>query len=169
MTGQLIDPSAALHASFLDALGEYHSESYNLHLDARELANPHVFAKFVNGLHAAARPETPRPPGWVPGTTLWYVEAAEYLGTLQIRHSLTPELRRIGGHIGYDVRPSARGRGHATRMLALGLPIAHDLGIDPALVTCDVSNVASRKVIAANGGRLDSEDAEKRRYWIATA
>src|SRR5262249_33820726 len=107
--------------------------------------------------------------GWVPGTTLWYVDSDEYVGTLQIRHTLTPELRRIGGHIGYEVRPSARRRGHATRMLALSLPIAHELGIDPALVTCDVTNTASRKVIETNGGQLESEDAQKRRYWVATA
>lgn len=42
----------------------------------------------------------------------------EYLGRLAIRHRLTPRLRTLGGHIGYDIRPSARQRGHATAMLA---------------------------------------------------
>ena len=34
------------------------------------------------------------------------------------------DLLRRGGHIGYDVRPSARRRGHATAMLAAALPLA---------------------------------------------
>jgi predicted acetyltransferase len=39
-------------------------------------------------------------------------------------------------------------------MLAAALPIANDtLGIDEALLTCDETNVAARRVIQANGGR----------------
>jgi predicted acetyltransferase len=53
-------------------------------------------------------------------------------------------------------------------MLAAALPLAHRLGIDPALVTCDVDNVASRKVIEANGGRLEDRRADKYRFWIPT-
>jgi predicted acetyltransferase len=52
----------------------------------------------------------------------------------------------------YDVRPSARRRGHATAMPAPALPVARGLGIDRVLVTCDVSNTGSRKVVEANGG-----------------
>jgi predicted acetyltransferase len=47
---------------------------------------------------------------------------------------------------------ASRRRGHATAMLRQALPIARGLGIDRALVTCDVDNVASRKVIERNGG-----------------
>jgi predicted acetyltransferase len=53
-------------------------------------------------------------------------------------------------------------------MLAAALPIAHQLGIDPALVTCDVTNIGSRKVIEANGGVLEDERGGKRRYWVPT-
>jgi hypothetical protein len=42
-------------------------------------------------------------------------------------------------------------------MLQAGLPVANRLGIDPALITCDVDNEASRKVIEGNGGILDGE------------
>ena len=41
----------------------------------------------------------------VPVTTLWYVDGATYLGTVIVRHRLTPELTRRGGHIGYHVAP----------------------------------------------------------------
>jgi predicted acetyltransferase len=96
--------------------------------------------------------DAPRHPGWVPCTTLWWVDRTTYLGRIAIRHRLTPTLREVGGHIGYDARHSARRRGHATAMLAAALPAAHSLSIDPALVTCDDTNLWSRTVIEANGG-----------------
>jgi predicted acetyltransferase len=104
----------------------------------------------------------------VPCTHLWFVDGEEYIGRLAIRHSLTDWLRRIGGHIGYEVRPTARRQGHATRMLGLALPVAASLGIDPALVTCDVANTASRRVIEANGGRLEEVGEGKLRFWVPT-
>jgi predicted acetyltransferase len=60
----------------------------------------------------------------VPATTRWWVSDDEYLGRLTIRHRLTAHLRNVGGHIGYDIRPSARRCGHATAMVAAALPVA---------------------------------------------
>ena len=108
-------------------------------------------------LRSATDEDAPRPVGHVPSTTLWWVDGGAYLGRLAIRHRLTPHLLEYGGHIGYDVRPTARRRGHATAMLAAALPVANRLGIDRALVTCDTTNVASRRVIEANGGVLEDE------------
>ena len=126
------------------------------------------FAGYVEQLQAQSLPDSPRPAGRVPCTTLWYVEGPVYLGRLAIRHRLTPALLETGGHIGYDVRPSARRRGHATAMLRSALPVARGLGIDPALVTCDTGNVASRRVIEANGGVLEDERKGKLRFWVST-
>jgi predicted acetyltransferase len=104
----------------------------------------------------------------VPETVLWWVHGSEFLGRLSIRHCLTPSLERVGGHIGCEVRPPARRRGHATAMLRAGLPIAARLGIDPALVTCDVDNAASRLVIERAGGRLDEPYGTTLRFWVPT-
>jgi len=67
------------------------------------------------------------------------------------------------------VRPSVRRRGYATLMLRLSLPVAHQLGIDPALITCDDTNVGSRRVIEANGGRLASASDGILRFWVPTS
>jgi predicted acetyltransferase len=105
----------------------------------------------------------------VPETLLWGVDGDEYLGRLSIQHQLTDALREFGGHIGYMVRPSARGQGHAGAMLAAALPIARDLGIDPALLTCDADNVGSRRVIESNGGVLEDQREDKLRFWVPTS
>ena len=101
-------------------------------------------------------------------TELWWVEGDEFLGRVGIRHRLTSALLEMGGHIGYDVRPSARRRGHPTERLRQALGVAHELGIDPALVTCDVDNIGSRAVIERNGGVLEDERAGKLRFWVPT-
>jgi len=169
MTGSLVSPDIAYRASYLEAQREFHREERNLDIAVDALDESAAFAAYVEELHALARPETPRPAGWVPGTTLWYVVDGEFVGQIQIRHELTPSLRDVGGHIGYEVRPTARRRGYATRMLALSLPVARSLGIERALLTCDRTNVASRKVIEANGGEPAPTMGPKLRYWIATA
>jgi predicted acetyltransferase len=75
----------------------------------------------------------------------------------------------VGGHIGYDVPPQHRRRGHATAMLRGILPLAASgLGLERVLITCDPDNVASRKVIEACGDVLEDERSGKLRYWVAT-
>jgi predicted acetyltransferase len=112
-------------------------------------------------------------PGCVPATTLWLVDDEEFIGRISIRHSLTEELRRLDGHIGYAIRPSRRRQGLGTRMLELALPHAHRLGIDPALITCDTTNIASRKIIERCGGifadeQLTEDGSGRLRFWVPT-
>jgi predicted acetyltransferase len=169
-----------VHASFLAAMKEFQAEGRGgsddttmlgreIYEHASRWADPAEFASYVGRLRADAREESPRPDGHVPATTLWWADGDEYLGRLTIRYRLTPYLRDVGGHIGYDVRPSARKRGHATAMLAATLPVARGLGIDHALVTCDDDNIASRKVIETNGGVLEDQRGVKLRYWVPTS
>lgn len=110
--------------------------------------------------------------GWVPCTTHFWIKDDVIQGVINIRHSLTPSLEEIGGHIGYCVAPTQRRQGVATSMLAAALPLCQRLGITRALLTCDAENVASAKTIERCGGILDreawSERAQKtqRWYWI---
>jgi predicted acetyltransferase len=53
-------------------------------------------------------------------------------------------------------------------MLRAALPIAHQLGIERALITCDWDNVGSRKTIEANGGVFEDRRGVKLRYWVPT-
>lgn len=175
----LVPPTFRLRRSFAAALAEFMAEGRGSVNDQsvigryiREGANElddESFGRFVDGIRAERLEETPRPEGYVPGTELWWVEGDEFFGRIGIRHRLTPMLLEMGGHIGYDVRPSARRRGHATAMLRQALRVAHELRIDPALITCDVDNVGSRTVIERNGGVLEDERNGKLRFWAPTA
>ena len=176
----LVPPTTAVQRSFLTAMAEFLVEGRGAGSDdsmvAREMREfgpvwetREGFAQYVERLRADAIETTLRAAYLVPSTTYWWVEGDEYLGRISIRHRLTPRLLEMGGHIGYDVRPSARLHGHATAMLASVLPYACALGIDPALVTCDTDNVGSRKVIEANGGVFEDERSGKLRYWVPTS
>ncbi|RFC41993.1 MAG: putative acetyltransferase, partial [Verrucomicrobia bacterium] len=89
-----------------------------------------------------------------------------------LRYSLTDELRRIGGNIGYGIRPSARRLGHATTILRETLIKAKAQGIRRVLVTADKGNAGSVKTILKNGGVLDAEELLPghpditQRFWI---
>ncbi len=102
----------------------------------------------------------------VPSTIYWYVSGEHYLGTLVIRHRLTPELRVSGGHVGYHIVPPWRRQGHATRMLAAGLVECRRLALGRVLLTCATDNEPSRRVILANGGVPDGQAHGEDRFWI---
>ena len=102
----------------------------------------------------------------VPSTVFWYVSGEHYLGTLVIRHRLTPTLAEAGGHVGYHVVAPWRRQGHATRMLAAGLTECRRLGLKQILLTCAADNYASRRVILANGGVPDGRARGEDRFWI---
>lgn len=184
MTLRLCEPDPRYRASYLDALRELSAEG-NAHYfdlvvpreagfpgvtyDLTTLVDPQTFAEFCAYTAALADESTPRPGGWVSGTYLWMVEDETVVGRISLRHSLTPWLVEVGGHIGYAVRPSARRRGIGTVGLRLMLGVAADRGIDPVLVTCDDDNVGSRTVIEANGGVLEDVRSRKMRFWVPTA
>lgn len=166
---RLETPSATWEESFLDALAEYHQEGRYLIFDQAELRRD--FPGFIQRLAAYARGEG-LPADFVPMSDFWLIDHDEFIGRVSLRHRLNASLTQLGGHIGYDIRPSKRGKGYGTRILALALPKARELGLQRALVTCDETNIGSRKIIEANGGVLQNvveiEGREPRvcRYWI---
>ena len=112
------------------------------------------------------------PEGIVRSAMLAAVAGEQLVGRVSIRFELTPPLKRGPGHIGYHVIEEFRGRGYATEMLRQALIIARSEGVDHVLVTCDVDNLASARVIEKCGGELaDTVESSLNglpihRYWI---
>lgn len=107
------------------------------------------------------------PEGWVPAVQLVaFARDGQAVGFLNLRLRLSAYLLEEGGHIGYSIRPSERGKGYAKEALRQGLQIAKEKNIKRALVTCSTENPASRAVILANGGQFEDVRNGTERYWI---
>lgn len=107
------------------------------------------------------------PEGFVP--YIQYVsfdERGQAVGFLNLRLRLNDFLLNKGGHIGYSIRPSQRGKGFAKKQLHQGLQEAISKNISRILVTCSQENEASRRTILACGGVLEDIREETERYWI---
>ena len=136
------------------------------------LRAPEVFAEWVDWLGQQERTDTDLAEGRVASSYRWILLEGLVVGTIAIRHGLTPSLRSEGGHIGYAVGPAHRRRGVASAALSLALDLAARRGVDPALVTCDVDNLPSARTIdrarRERGGWLDDERDGIRRTWLRT-
>ncbi|NCB75013.1 MAG: GNAT family N-acetyltransferase [Clostridia bacterium] len=112
--------------------------------------------------------------GFVEGSQYLLVddERKKVLGMVNLRHSLNDFLFRVGGHIGYSVRPDERGRGYAKLQLKLALEKIAEQGVREVLITCTCDNAASARTIEACGGALENVihspeyGCDIKRYWI---
>lgn len=173
---ELVEPSARLHASWLASMREFDGAALHGYstfgFEVEELATAEGFERW---LERERRQNDRALDGFVPATAWWIVDEAEpetVLGSIHLRHELNDWLLAEGGHIGFGVRQSARGRGAATAALRLVLERARAMGIERVLLCCESANPASRAVIVAAGGALEDvrESAEHGRHercWIA--
>ena len=169
---ELIEPTVDLRDSWLESAKEWGDATQDGAgvWEATDLTTADGFAAWVERLREQSDDSLEIAPDRVHATYWWIVDDGNYLGAITLRHALNEKLLDGGGHIGYGVRPSARGRGLATWALGQVVDRARKRGMDRVLITCDDVNVASAKTIEGNGGVL--EDVREtwlgttRRYWI---
>ncbi len=91
----------------------------------------------------------------IPGYRRWMWDG-EFCGSIGLRWQPgTNELpRHVLGHVGYSVVPWKRRRGYAAAALRLLLADAAAEGLEYLEITTDPDNVASQRVVEANGGGL---------------
>lgn len=151
---ELILPDAGLYIPWQQAHEEWgpgrHEDGFGL-LPDDDVGSPSGFSRWVAGLlrddHCSYR---------------WLVEDGSVLGGIALRHDSHPLVRRMG-HLGYGVRPTARGRGLAGWAVGLMLEEARLRGMDRVIAVCERSNYASARTLKSQGGVLmhgrDSEAA----------
>lgn len=94
-------------------------------------------------------------PSWlVPNTTYWLMQNHEIVACSHLRHSLNQQLEEAGGHIGFGVRPSYRGKGISKILLNETLIQAKLKGIQKVQIHCYASNLASVGLIESVGASL---------------
>jgi len=167
-----VPPSAERAAAFLRMVDDF--EAHDAANAAFYASARDGFVAYVQGLSAQEHGRN-LPAGWVPCTHRWLIDGdGAIVGATRLRHHIdTPFLASDGGHIGYDVAPSQRGKGYGHAALRVALAEAAARGIDRVLLTASQTNAASRAVIERQGGVLEaivySEFWRERlcRYWIS--
>lgn len=173
---RLVKPSIEYMSSYIAACREYAKAGLNIY-DSFQGENP--TPDQIDSLLTRYEDESKGirlPDGWVPSSAFWLVDKDEFIGSGSIRLALTEPLKKFGGHIGYEIRPSKWRQGYGTLQLKLLLGEAARLGIKNALLTCSTVNAASIRVIEKNGGVLmdcinniiDGHDRPTCRYRIDT-
>lgn len=161
---ELVVPSFAYLDAYADALRRgWSADNIRLEVATREelakiAADPRAFVASLDDREARGGPIT-LPDGSkvarLPGFRRWMWDG-EFCGSIGFRWqpgtSALPS--HVLGHIGYAVVPWKRGRGYATRALALMLDEARREGLDYVELTTDPNNEPSQKVILANSGAL---------------
>ena len=90
----------------------------------------------------------------VPARTYFLVRESDsrIVGMINIRLALNKRLSHYGGHIGYSIRPTERGKGYNKINLYLGLKVCRKYGIERIFMDADLENPASWKTMEAFGG-----------------
>ena len=161
---ELKTPSLELLPHYVDALKRDWSPD---NLRGRAVAEEHLAAIEQDAAGFVARqtdleaegPPVTLPDGSkakrLPGRVFWIWDGS-FCGALGFRWQRgSPDLPpHVLGHVGYSVVPWKRGQGIATRAVLEMLPHAHALGLPYVEITTDPDNIASQRVITANGGVL---------------
>jgi predicted acetyltransferase len=163
----LVLPSPAYLPSYADALRRGWSANTVMNTSAQELAQ--IAADPAAFLAGKVDREAKGPPVELPDGSrvarlpsvihwIWSERDDCFAGSIGFRwqrgtSALPPH---VLGHIGYSVVPWQRGRGAATRALALLLRRLpdEDAALGHVTITTDPDNIASQRVILANGGVL---------------
>ncbi len=169
MSLQLIEARDVSREQYLDYIAEWKRDGHRIvpaSSDPKEMTFEQMLKKWSD-----EKSDHMYDLGLVPATTYFLVdEQGKVYGSLNLRHSLNNYLLKVGGHIGYGIRPSMRRKGYASMMLRQVLLICREMKLEKVLITCDEDNLASAKTIEKFGGVLDNkvEDNQtiKRRYWL---
>ena len=164
---KLVKYSAEFTTQLIDMMDEWTATNETIVPWAICRCDYHNTDQYMESLGENAVPE-----GFVPDSTFFCLDTERniFVGAVNIRHYLNDKLRFSGGHIGDGIRPSERGKGLGTEMIALALEECRKLGISEVLMCCKKTNLASARTIEKNGGVLENEVLDDGvsvlRYWI---
>lgn len=157
---QLVRPRVDLYEAWSDAHDEWgpglHEDGFGLTAHD-DVSTAEGFRKWVRQVNAER------------GAAWWIVEDGQVLGGIALRSPGDGSAVRLG-HVGYGIRPSARGRGVATWALGQVLAHATRIGIDPVIAVCRDDDDASIATLEHYGAVLVAterhEGVRLRRYAI---
>ncbi len=135
---------------------EYISEFYRYHSDINGSGGLDRYLDHYEGWLEKLEGDYTQEPNEerVPARTFFLVRETDrrIVGMINIRLALNERLSHYGGHIGYSIRPTERGKGYNKINLYLGLKLCDEHGIDRVFMDADLNNPASWKTMEALGG-----------------
>lgn len=155
----LVEPSKEYEKSFENYVLAYRKINdehyYNKYRKALE-----NFQDYLNDLHNCSKGKN-LPQEEIATSSFWLIDKKEVVGVVRIRHQEV----ECAGHIGYDISPDYRNRGYGFQILKLALEKTINIGIEEVILTCNINNLASKKIIEKNGGKFlgtvfDEEESE---------
>ena len=156
----LIEPNKEYQKSFENYVSIYRkiNDDHYFNKYKKALEN---FQDYLNDIYNYSKGND-LPHGEVITSTFWLIDKKEVVGVVRIRHQDV----ECAGHIGYDISPNCRNKGYGNRILQLALEKAVKIGIKEVVLTCNIDNIASKKIIEKNNGKLLSTiyDEEEDEY-----
>ena len=140
---------------------EYINEHYEYNSNINGSGSLHKYIdNYEEWLNKLERDYTTKPSEErVPSRTYFLVREDDnrIVGMINIRTVLNERLSKYGGHIGYGIRPTERGKGYNKINLYLGLKVCEEYGIDKVFMDADLDNPASWRTMEALGGKRIKE------------
>ena len=175
---RLVEPSLEYLAAYAEALGRGWSPNNIRDVSAEQLAairadGPAFLASLLSQDGTVTLPDGTQIPK-LPSRVRWMWDG-EFAGQIGLRWQPGTDAlpSHVLGHFGYAVVPWKRRRGYATEALRMMLDDARAVGLSSVEITADKGNIASCRVIEANGGRFAEEfvqpsygDDVRLRYYI---
>ncbi len=144
----LIEPNEKYKKSFQNYALAYKKINDNHYFDKYKKALDN-FKDYLNDLHNYSIGDN-LPKGTVVTSTFWLTDKKEVVGVVRIRHQEV----QYGGHIGYDISPDCRNKGYGSEILKLALKKAVEIGLYEVILTCNIDNTASKRIIEKASGKL---------------
>jgi len=169
---KLISITKDYHNQLIEMIQEWKLDIKNNHTNSSPASifrhDPNDFDSYVSHLEVK-KPQN----NYVKDSVYFLLDETQnkLLGAVNIRHELNDILMKSGGHIGLGIRPTERNKGYGSEILRLSLIKCKALNISKVLITCDQTNLASKKNIIKHGGKEDvpfinDKDETILRYWI---
>ena len=107
---------------------------------------------------------------WVNSDLYFIIDDSEKIvWAIQLRHSLwNPILKEFWWHIWYWIAPEFRRKWYANEALKLLFIKAKEFWLNEILITCEINNIASEKILEKNWWVFErlSECGKYKRFWI---
>lgn len=154
---ELIFPTVALENQAIDFRQEHFDNKQYIINGSALRGKTESYSEWLKAVHTNADEKTVDK-NWVVSKTFFAIqkEDKKIVGIIDIRHDIESNemLRKYGGHIGYDIRPTERNKGYATEMLRLALEYFRNIGLERVMLGCYSDNISSIRVIEKCGGKL---------------